>query len=84
MTEQWLSYEQRFKGVDESLGAVLDRIVENVGKNVELLATFMKTVDERLSSAVDKLGGGISELSEFAETVEKATLRFNGAGHHNA
>jgi archaellum component FlaC len=84
MTKQWLSYEQRFKGVDESLGAVLDRIVENVRKNVELLATFMQTVDERLSSAVDKLGGGISELSEFAETVEKATLRFNGSSHHNA
>jgi hypothetical protein len=84
MTKQWLSYEQRFKGLDESLGAVLDRIIENVRKNVDLLGTFMKTVDERMSSAVDKLGGGIEELSEFAETVEKATLRFNGVSHHNA
>jgi archaellum component FlaC len=84
MTQQWINYEQRFKGVDESLGAVLDRIIENVRKNVDILGTFMQTIDERMSSAVDKLGGGIEELSEFAETVEKATLRFNGANHHNA
>jgi ABC-type transporter Mla subunit MlaD len=83
-TQQRIDYEQRFKNVDESLGIVLDRIVANVRDNVEVLGTFVRTVDEKLSSAVDRLGGGIDELGDFAQTIEKATVRVNGGIHHNA
>jgi methyl-accepting chemotaxis protein len=83
-TQQWSDYEHRFKNVDDSLGLVLDRIVQNVRDNVEILGTFVRTFDEKVSSAVDKLGGGIDELGEFAQAMEKATFRVNGGSHHNA
>lgn len=75
---QWESYEQRFKGVDDSLGLVLDRIIRSVQENLEALATFVTKIDERLSGAVDKLGGGIDELGEFAQSMEQITAKLNG------
>jgi methyl-accepting chemotaxis protein len=83
-TQQWVNYEQRFKGVDDSLGIALDRIVSNVRENLEILGTFVQTVDEKLSSAVDRLGGGIDELGDIAQSIEKANVRLNGGIHHNA
>lgn len=76
--EQWQRYEQRFKGVDDSLGLVLDRIIRSVQENLDALTTFVTKIDEKLSGAVDKLGGGINELGEFAESMEQITTRLNG------
>jgi archaellum component FlaC len=69
--QQWENYERRFKGVDDSLGLVLDRIIQSVQENLEALRTFVEKIDEKLSGAVDKLGGGIDELGEFAQSMEQ-------------
>src|SRR5437660_6973031 len=71
--EQWEDYERRFKGVDDSLGLVLDRIIQPVKENLEALRGFVEKIDEKLSGAVDKLGGGIDELGEFAQQMEQVT-----------
>jgi hypothetical protein len=76
--QQWEGYERRFKGVDESLGLVLDRIIKSVQENLEALSSFVEKIDEKLSGAVDKLGGGIDELGEFAQTMEHLTAKLNG------
>lgn len=76
--QQWRDYEQRFKGVDESLGVVLDRIIQSVQENLEALQSFVEKIDEKLSGAVDKLGGGIDELGEFAQSMELLTAKLNG------
>jgi methyl-accepting chemotaxis protein len=74
---QWDSYERRFKDVDDSLGMVLDRIVKSVQENLEALRSFVEKVDEKLAGAVDRLGGGIDELGEFARSMEHATEKLN-------
>jgi archaellum component FlaC/uncharacterized protein YoxC len=76
--QQWENYERRFKGVDDSLGLVLDRIIQSVQENLEALRTFVEKIDEKLSGAVDKLGGGIDELGEFAQSMEQLTAKLNG------
>jgi methyl-accepting chemotaxis protein len=76
--QQWEGYEKRFKGVDDSLGLVLDRIIQSVQENLDALSSFVEKIDEKLSGAVDKLGGGIDELGEFAQTMEQLTVRLNG------
>jgi chromosome segregation ATPase len=80
-TQQWRDYEQRFKGVDDSLGVVLDRIIQSVQENLEALRSFVERIDEKLSGAVDKLGGGIDELGEFAQSMEQLTIKLNGGGN---
>jgi methyl-accepting chemotaxis protein len=75
---QWENYESRFKGVDENLELVLNRIIASVQENLEALRGFVEKVDEKLSSAVDRLGGGIEDLGEFAQTIEHITTRLNG------
>lgn len=74
----WATYEKRFKDVDESLSSILDRIIQSVQENLEALREFMEKVDMKLSGAVDKLGGGIDELTEFAQQMEEVTARLNG------
>jgi hypothetical protein len=74
----WADYEKRFKDVDESLSSVLDRIIQSVQENLEALRGFMEKIDVKLSGAVDKLGGGIDELTEFAQQMEQVTARLNG------
>ena len=76
--QQWEDYERRFKGVDDSLGLVLDRIIQSVQENLEALRAFVEKIDEKLSGAVDKLGGGIDELGEFAQSMEQLTAKLNG------
>jgi methyl-accepting chemotaxis protein len=76
--QQWEDYERRFKGVDDSLGLVLDRIIQSVQENLEALRSFVEKIDEKLSGAVDKLGGGIDELGEFAQSMEQLTAKLNG------
>ena len=78
--QQWEDYEHRFKGVDDSLGLVLDRIIQSVQENLEALRAFVEKIDEKLSGAVDKLGGGIDELGEFAQSMEQLTAKLNGGG----
>jgi ABC-type transporter Mla subunit MlaD len=79
--QQWQDYEQRFKSVDESLGIVLDRIIQSVQENLEALRSFVERIDEKLSGAVDKLGAGIDELGEFAQSMEQLTTKLNGGGN---
>lgn len=85
-TQQWEAHERRFKGVDDSLGLILDRIIRSVQDNLEALRGFVEKIDEKLSGAVDKLGGGINELGEFAQSMEQLTAKLNGrsnvAGDH--
>jgi methyl-accepting chemotaxis protein len=76
--QQWEDYERRFKGVDDSLGLVLDRIIQSVQENLESLRAFVEKIDEKLSGAVDKLGGGFDELGEFAQSMEQLTAKLNG------
>jgi methyl-accepting chemotaxis protein len=77
-TKQWEDYERRFHDVDQSLSNVLDQITRTVQANVESLGEFVQKIDEKFSSALDKLGGGIDELGEFAQSIEHATLKLNG------
>jgi ABC-type transporter Mla subunit MlaD len=78
---QWHDYEQRFANVDTSLGTVLDRIIQAVHQNVDVLGTFVQRIDEKLSGVVDRLGGGIEDLGEFAQNMERVSHRFNGGGN---
>jgi methyl-accepting chemotaxis protein len=76
---QWEGYEKRFKDVDESLSAVLDRIIQSVQANLDALRGFVEKIDVKLAGAVDRLGGGIDELKDFAEQMDQVTSRLNGA-----
>ena len=48
--QQWENYERRFKGVDDSLGLVLDRIIQSVQENLEALSAFVEKIDEKMQN----------------------------------
>jgi methyl-accepting chemotaxis protein len=79
-TKSWENYDGRFREVNEDLGQILDRILRSVQDNLDALRSFMEQIDAKLSGAVDRLGGGIDELTEFAQQMEQVTARLNGGG----
>jgi methyl-accepting chemotaxis protein len=80
-TRSWENYDGRFREVNEDLGQILDRILRSVQDNLEALRSFMEQIDAKLSGAVDRLGGGIDELTEFAQQMEQVTARLNGGAN---
>lgn len=74
----WADYERRFIGVDQSLDAVLTKIVQHIRVNVDALHEYTVKVDSQIAKSLDHLGGGIADLAEFADTMEKATNRIEG------
>lgn len=79
VSRTWSDYEKRFAGVDQSLETALEKIIGHVEANIETMHKYMREVDEKLAETVDRLGGGISELAEFSETIEKATGELRGS-----
>jgi methyl-accepting chemotaxis protein len=79
--QQWDDYEARFKNVDESLESVLNQIIQQVQTSLDALRGFIEKIDEKLAGAVDRLGGGIDDLTEFARTMEQVTAKLNGGTH---
>jgi ABC-type transporter Mla subunit MlaD len=79
--QQWNDYETRFKGVDESLESVLNQITQQVQTSLDALRGFIEKIDEKLAGAVDRLGGGIDDLTEFARTMEHVTTKLNGGNN---
>ena len=59
-------------------GMPLNEIIQSVQQDLEALRGFVEKIDEKLSGAVDKLGGGIIALGEFAQQMEQVTAKFNG------
>jgi ABC-type transporter Mla subunit MlaD len=75
----WANYEKRFDGVDESLERAFTQIIQHVESNVDALHKFVTQIDGKLSETVERLGGGIEELGEFTQLVDKATQQLRGS-----
>ena len=75
----WASYETRFNGVDASLERAFKQIIQHVESNVDALHKFVTQIDGKLSETVERLGGGIEELGEFVQLVDRATAQLKGS-----
>lgn len=75
----WANYETRFNSVDASLERAFKQIIQHVESNVDALHKFVTQIDGKLSETVERLGGGIEELGEFAQLVDKATQQLKGS-----
>lgn len=68
----WDGYHDRFAGVDESLGRVLDGIKSASGEHAEALNTHVGRIDSALAQSVERLAQAIDPLTELANALEDA------------
>jgi hypothetical protein len=71
----WANYETRFNSVDASLERAFRQIFQHVESNIDALHKFVTQVDGKLSETVERLGGGIEILGDFAHLLERATVQ---------
>lgn len=74
VTRTWADYEQRFAGVDKSLEEALGKMMGYVQTSMDTMQKYVLELDNKLAETIDRLGGGIEELSEFSENIEKAVV----------
>jgi uncharacterized protein YoxC len=72
VSRTWADYEKRFAGVDKSLEDALGKIVGQVQTSMDIMHKYVLEIDGKFAETLDHLGGGIDELSEFSEGIERA------------
>lgn len=72
MTQAFADYEQRFKGVDESLGRTFVQLTEGVDTYTATVRQFVSETEKQFSKALAELSNVLNELDG---TVEEFTSR---------
>ena len=62
-------HEDRFAGVDEDLGAALEKLGRGLEDYGTKLEQFVRSVDSQCGKAVTHLAGAIHELEEVVEAI---------------
>jgi chromosome segregation ATPase len=78
-TKAWADYESRFAAVDRSLEQAFNKIIGHVQTSIEVMHKYIMEVDGKLAETVDRLNGGIEELSEFSQHIQNATADLKNA-----
>ncbi|HXX24464.1 MAG TPA: hypothetical protein VEO19_15060 [Terriglobia bacterium] len=77
-------YRNLFAQVEKSASAVLNQIAQGANAHLSVTAqrydSLVKAFDEHISSAVQKLGGSVGELSEFLEDMNQSIQEFRRGG----
>lgn len=68
----WSSYEQRFEGVDESLGAVFKEIDEGTQRYAEMMKHSVNNLDTQTASMMKMIAGAVGELSAAVEDLSSS------------
>lgn len=72
-------YEERFKGIDQSVGSFFDKVNQGVTQYTEEVAKFIATIEENLGKALGSLGAVARELTEAMEELDEKVDEF---GNH--
>ena len=72
VAQAWASYQQRFEGIDESLGEVFRQIDEGLSSYCEQVKKFAEELDQSTSNTTRNLSGAALELNESIEALLEA------------
>lgn len=65
----WRDYEERFRGVDQSLVRAFEQLDQGVGRYTSQIQAFHTEADQHMGKAVDKLASATGELLQAVEDL---------------
>jgi hypothetical protein len=74
----WASFTTKFEGVDTALGQSVGKLSEATVQQQQLLADYVKKVDEGLANAVGKLNPLLTDLGESAGLLADSVSHVHG------
>lgn len=67
----WRDYRARFEGVDRAMAQTTEKLASTLGESLSEFRRFAQETDRELASAVAKLGGTLTSIEEYAESLEE-------------
>lgn len=69
VSKSWIRYQERFEGIDRSLGLVFRQIDEGLSRYCEQVKEFANQLDRTTSSTIRDLAGATHELGQSIEDL---------------
>lgn len=66
----WNDYRARFEGVDRALSEATGKLAETLGDSLTEFRTFAQDTDREMASAVSRLGNIMTQIEEYAESLD--------------
>lgn len=67
----WQDYRARFEGVDRSLAEATDKLAQTLADSLTQFRDFAQKVDREMASAVSRLGNTMTQIEEYAESLDE-------------
>ncbi|MBF0322060.1 MAG: hypothetical protein HQL62_03790 [Magnetococcales bacterium] len=71
LSDNWEKHEKRFEDVDQHLEQVMGVWITKVTDLTHATKEYMRQIDEKMGTAVGKLGAGVEEVKEIVESLEE-------------
>ncbi len=68
--EAWREYRSRFEAVDRALAAVAEKLAETLGDSLTEFRKFAQDTDREMASAVSRLGNTLTQLEDYAGSLD--------------
>ena len=65
----WSDHQQRFEGLDESLGDTFSQLEDGLARYSQSINEFVRSLDDHASQIVGQLSGAVTELREAIEEL---------------
>lgn len=69
--EAWRDYRARFEGVDRALSEATGKLAETLGDSLTEFRKFAQETDREMASAVSRLGNMMTQIEEYAESLDE-------------
>lgn len=77
--QAWQDYRSRFEGVDKSLAEATDKLAQTLADSLSQFRDFAQKVDREMASAVSRLGNTMTQIEDYAESLDEYVEYTRGA-----
>lgn len=69
--QAWQDYRARFEGVDRSLSEATEKLAQTLADSLTEFREFAQNVDREMAAAVGRLGNTMTQIEEYAESLDE-------------
>lgn len=69
--QAWHDYRARFEGVDRSLSEATEKLAQTLADSLTEFREFAQNVDREMAAAVGRLGNTMTQIEEYAESLDE-------------
>ena len=69
--QAWHDYRARFEGVERSLSEATEKLAQTLADSLTEFREFAQNVDREMAAAVGRLGNTMTQIEEYAESLDE-------------